>query len=90
VLKHVKSRAEKAAAEEIANREPCNDFDRFTPLFGEVKQGLRDGAWESQPFAQDAEVKLPNIQQGDVFILQGQIAYIAEKSEEIKTSIAAR
>ncbi|WP_408417126.1 GIY-YIG nuclease family protein [Paraburkholderia caledonica] len=90
VLRHVKSRAEKAAAEDIANRTPCEDFDQFKPLFDEAKEGLKRGAWESQLFAQDAEIKLDNIQQGDFFILQGQIAYIAEKGAEIKTSVADR
>lgn len=28
-LRHVRSRSEKNAAEEIANREKCEDFDRF-------------------------------------------------------------
>lgn len=90
VLRHVKSRAEKAAAEEIANRTPCTDFEQFKPLFEDAKEGLKSGTWESQPFALDAEIKLANIQQGDFFILQGQIAYIADKGDEIKTSVADR
>jgi hypothetical protein len=90
VLRHVKSRADKMAAEEIANRTPCADFDQFKPFFDEAKEGLQSGAWETQPFALDAEIKLANIQQGDFFILQGQIAFIAEKGEEIKTSVADR
>jgi len=90
VLKHVKSYAEKTAAEEIANRQPCEDFDKFKLLFDEATQGLKDGTWESQPFAKDAEIKLDNIQQGNFFIVNGQIAFIAEKGEEIKTSIADR
>src|SRR3546814_6039532 len=36
-LRHVRSTAEKRAAEEIANREPCPDFDRFKPLFEDRK-----------------------------------------------------
>lgn len=35
-LRHVRTTAEKRAAEEIANREPCEDFDRFKPLFTAV------------------------------------------------------
>lgn len=87
VLRHVKSRAEKAANEEIANRMPCVDFDHFKPLFEEAKDGLRNGAWESLPFAQDSEIKTANIQPDDFFILQGQIAYIAHRGEAIRTSI---
>ena len=32
-LTHVRSSAEKRAAEEIANRTICQDFDQFAPLF---------------------------------------------------------
>ncbi|WP_230975314.1 GIY-YIG nuclease family protein [Burkholderia multivorans] len=90
VLRHVKSRAEKAAAEDIANRTPCENFDQFKPMFDEAKEGLKNGTWESLPFAQDSEIKLENIQQGNFFVINGQIAYIAEKGNEIKTSVADR
>ncbi|WP_267956863.1 GIY-YIG nuclease family protein [Paraburkholderia sp. HP33-1] len=90
VLRHVKSRAEKAVAEDVANRTPCEDFDRYKPLFDEAKDGLRNGSWESLPFARDSEIKLENIQQGNFFIINGQIAYIAQKGDEIKTSVADR
>ena len=33
-LRHVRSSVEKRAAEEIANREKCEDFDQCKPLFG--------------------------------------------------------
>ena len=36
-LRHVKSRAEKRAAEEIANQTLCEDFERFRPLFEVVQ-----------------------------------------------------
>ena len=32
-LRHVRTAADKHAAEEIANREKCEDFERFKPLF---------------------------------------------------------
>jgi len=32
-LRHVRSRSEIRAAEDIANRRKCEDFDRFAPLF---------------------------------------------------------
>ncbi|WP_185634307.1 GIY-YIG nuclease family protein [Burkholderia contaminans] len=90
VLRHVRSAAEKAAAEQIADRTPCVDFDTFKPLFDEAKAGLKDGTWEALPFAHDAEIKLESIQQGDFYILNGQIAYIADMGEEIKTSVTDR
>ncbi|MCW3540496.1 GIY-YIG nuclease family protein [Burkholderia cenocepacia] len=88
VLRHVRSAAEKAAAEQIADRMPCVDFDQFKRLFDDAKTGLKDGTWEALPFAQDAEIKTANIQQGDFYILSGQIAYLAEKGDPIKTSVA--
>ncbi|WP_343663238.1 GIY-YIG nuclease family protein [Paraburkholderia tropica] len=88
VLRHVRSAAEKAAAEQIADRTPCVDFDTFKPLFDEATAGLKDATWEALPFAQDAEIKTANIQQGDFYILSGQIAYLAEKGDPIKTSVA--
>ncbi|MCA8275038.1 GIY-YIG nuclease family protein [Burkholderia sp. AU30280] len=90
VLRHVRSAAEKAAAEQIADRTPCVDFDKFKHLFDEAKTGLKDGTWEALPFAHDAEIKLESIQQGDFYILNGQIAYIAGMGEEIKTSVTDR
>jgi len=75
-LKHVKSRAEKRAAEEIANRERCEDFEVFKPLFDCVQQEISTGIRETRPFKDDA-----NIQQGYWFILAGQKAYVAEVGE---------
>lgn len=76
-LKHVKPRAEIRAAEEIANRSRCEDFEKFKPVFVAVQKDLENGIRETRPFKDDARVN-----QGDLFILSGQKAYVAEKSEE--------
>ncbi len=80
VLRHVRSSVEKRAAEEIADRTPCADFDRFKPLFEEAGTGLRDGAWMTKPFVKNASIEL-----GDFFIIGGQMAYVAEMHEGNKT-----
>jgi hypothetical protein len=80
VLKHVTSREEKRAAEEIANRTPCEDFDSFKPLFSQVKQELDLGMRETREFQRTAEIK-----QGEFFIVGGQIAYVAELGDEFVT-----
>ena len=49
-LKHVQTRAEKRAAEEIADRTPCEDFDSFKPLFELAKQELDDGSRKALRF----------------------------------------
>ncbi|HBO7163466.1 TPA: GIY-YIG nuclease family protein [Pseudomonas aeruginosa] len=80
VLRHVRSSAEIKAAEEIANRTPCKDFQRFKPLFDEVEAGLKQKLWVTKPFARNA-----SIEAGDFFILSGLIAYVAEVGDTYKT-----
>lgn len=79
VLRHVRSSAEKRAAEEIADRTPCQDFERFQPLFERVEQELKAGTRKALRFGRDA-----TIQEHDFFILDGQFAYVAEMGETIK------
>lgn len=83
-LQHVRSTAEKRAAEEIANRERCEDFERFRPLFNQVKQDLESGARTTRPFVRDAGFLKAEIKAGQFFILGGQTAYVAEVGEPIK------
>ena len=42
-LKNVRSRAEIKAAEVIARRQPCDDFDEFRPVFDQVQSELDSG-----------------------------------------------
>ncbi len=82
-LKHVKSQADKKAAEEIANRTPCEDFDKFKPLFDEVQSNLKLGLVEARLLKDQKDRDyMAKIQQGDWFIVNGQKAYVAELSEE--------
>jgi hypothetical protein len=76
-LKHVRSVAEKKAAEEVANRERCEDFETFKPLFEQVQRELDDGLRITLPFQDNAR-----IEKGDLFIVYGQKAYIAEEGDE--------
>ncbi len=80
VLRHVRPYVEIKAAEEIANRTPCQDFDRFKPLFEEAAAGLKAGTWMTKPFVKNASIEL-----GDFFIIGGQVAYVAEMYEGAKT-----
>lgn len=83
-LRHVRSVAEKRAAEEIANRDRCEDFDQFEPLFDRVRQELASGVRVSRPFVKDAGFLKADITQGQFFIVGGQTAYVAEVGEAIK------
>ena len=85
-LTHVKPRAEvRAAPDEIANRVPCKDFDRFKPLFAQVQKELEKGLRKTRRFQIDAEIK-----PGEFFILGGQKAYIAEVGKEFVTEQGRR
>ena len=82
-LKHVKPRAEVRAAEEIASRTPCADFDKFKPLFDQVQDQLTRGLLEAKILKnQKGQATMAEINQGDWFIVNGQKAYIAEISKE--------
>jgi len=83
-LTHVMSRDERRAAEEIANRERCEDFDTFEPLFEQVEADLANGRLQTRPFVKDAGFSKADITFGQFFIVGGQIAYIAEVGETIK------
>lgn len=78
-LKHVRSTAQKREAEEIAKRDSCEDFEQFQPIFERVERELKDGIRETRRFKQDA-----SIEQSNLFILGGQLAYVAEVGETIK------
>ena len=78
-LRHVAAYAERKAAEEIANRAKCQDFDRFQPLFESVENDLKADRRKTLRFGRDASVL-----QGNFFVLGGQMAYVAEVGETIR------
>lgn len=83
-LRHVRSTAEIHAAEEIANREPCKDFDKFKPLFEKIEKDLASAVRSTLPIRKEAGFRKAAIKKGEFFILGGQTAYVAEVGEQIK------
>ncbi|MGH6770056.1 MAG: GIY-YIG nuclease family protein [Xanthobacteraceae bacterium] len=83
-LHHVRTSEEKRAAEEIANRQKCEDFDRFKPLFEKVQREIETGVRQTRPFVKDAGFLKADIVRGYFFILGGQIAYVADVGETFK------
>lgn len=79
VLRHVRSSVEKRAAEEVADRSPCQDFENFRPLFERVEQELKGGVRKALRFGRDTSVA-----DGNFFIVGGQLAYVAEVGDTIK------
>ena len=75
-LRHVRSAAEKRAAGEIANRQKCEDFESFKPLFEQVQQELNAGLRQTRRFERKSEIAA-----GRFYILGGQKAYVAATEE---------
>jgi hypothetical protein len=71
-LRHVRSAADKRAAEEIANRQTCEDFDQFKPVFDKVQQELNAGLRRTRRFERKSEIAPSRF-----YILGGQKAYVA-------------
>lgn len=82
VLRHVRTSAEKRAAEEVADRKPCEDFETFRPLFERVQAEVKTGMRQSQPI----EAGRRAIEAGDFFVLDGLTLYVAEVGEPLKTT----
>lgn len=55
-LRHVRSSVEKRAAEEIANRQKCEDFDQFKPVFEQVQKELATGLRQTRRFERKSEI----------------------------------
>ena len=81
VLRNVRPYASIKAAEEIASRKRCADFEKFKPLFDEAVHGLKAGNWIEKPYMKNAGIDV-----GDLFIVGGQVAYVAEALEDGKTN----
>lgn len=75
-LRHVRSAADKRAAEEIANRQQCEDFDEFKPLFEQVQKELGAGLRQTRRFERKSEIA-----PGRFYILGGQKAYVASMEQ---------
>ncbi|MEQ1226001.1 GIY-YIG nuclease family protein [Acinetobacter pittii] len=79
VLQHVRTQKERAASELIATRKICPDFSIFKEVFKQVEKDLEQGLRFTKPFGKDASIQL-----NDLFILDGQIVYVAEIGDYFK------
>ena len=80
-LRNVSPVKHRRAAEKVANREVCRDFETFEPLFEQVKKDLELGVRVTinETTQNDFDI-------GRFFILRGQIAYVADKGEDFKAT----
>lgn len=79
-LKHVSSATERMAAKIAspdykAQRRPCPDFDRFRPVIWSIMEDIRSGRRRTKPTNGGAG---GDVKRGNAYILNGQIAYVAE------------
>lgn len=85
-LSHVRTRAEIKAAEEVAQRTPCADFDaEFRPRFEKVKAEVAAGDRVTKPFEENAAVE-----PGDFFVLDGQTVHVASAEPFFKNENGKR
>ena len=94
-LKHVRSMEERRqSADWVANRQPCQDFERYRALFDSVRKELKDGT--RRYYSLDSW-KNEEIIAGNFYVIEGQMLYIASvsdtfpsKQEKIKNRTDAR
>ncbi len=81
-LVHVRSSARRAAAEEVARRNPCADFAAFRPVFETVQEEL-DAGHRKTANLECSDKEGVTFNPGDLFIIGGQKALIASAGESI-------
>lgn len=77
LLKHVRTNKQKQIENETAQRIVCKEFDIYTPLFNLIQSELKSGKRKTIRCEKNGEILV-----GDLFILEGQITYVAEMGEK--------
>lgn len=80
VLRHVRSSSAIRAAQDVADHLPCADFESFKPLFEQAERELKSGVRKAFRFGKDASIAV-----GDMFLLGGQMVYVASMGEAYRT-----
>ena len=78
-LKHVRPFVEIRAAEEVARRKQCEDFDEYKHLFEQVKSDLKEGLRKTNKITGATSFEV-----GTFYIVGGQTVYLAEKGDEFE------
>jgi len=63
--------------DQIARRKPCEDFEKFEPLFIQCHAGLQSGDKQLRSFSGEQQISA-----GHFFILNGIMVYVAEVGEK--------
>jgi hypothetical protein len=84
-LTHVPPREVQDQPEYIGSRKPCDNFEKYRPLFEAVMADLGAKRREARKFANEQEIDA-----GQFFIQKGMIAYIAEAGETFQDRLGNR
>ena len=84
VLRHVPKESP-AKADHVARRKACKEFDQFEPLFLEQHALMKSGMRVTVPFKSEDQIR-----KGSFFILNGQLAYVANIGKWEKRSTGSR
>jgi len=76
-LKHVP--AERTSPDEVAERQPSADFEKFEPLFKQCHAELREGTRTMIEFRNESQISAESF-----YVVRGVLAYVAEIGEETK------
>lgn len=68
-----------AQPDKVAQREPCEDFDRFEPVFEQCHAELRAGIRKQVPFRNEQEIRA-----GAFYVHRGVLTYVAAEGERRK------
>jgi len=78
-ITHVRTHQDRKAAQDVAQRKQCQDFELFRPVFEQVQRDLDAGMRRTTPFEHDGK-----LEPGDLFILGGQKVLVAEAAASIE------
>lgn len=69
----------KEQPDEIAKRQPCADFHRYSPIFDLVQQELKSGSASLERFRHELKIHV-----GDTFILNGVMGYVHSVGDRLE------
>jgi hypothetical protein len=65
--------------DKIAQRKPCEDFERFEPLFKKCHAELRSGERQIVPFRREQQIRPDTY-----YVLKGVLLYVADSTAKVK------
>lgn len=76
IFVHKHARPPSAKPDKVSERQRCEDFHLFEPVFDECAANIKSGKWDTKAFANEQEIEA-----GHFFILNGVLVYVAEVND---------